>query len=134
MPQQQVSQQLSWGNIIATLGLIGTVMAGEYFILSSYIEASTRNADTRFNLTSDQIKELRDESRRVDERIQKQLDYIQTTRVAVGKFEAFEKRVDQYMATPFLRADAFNAWETERNKLIDQLISRIKTVEDDKRK
>jgi UDP-galactopyranose mutase len=124
---------LSWGNVVATLGIIGTIMAGEYFILVADIASLSKNADTRFTLMENEITQLRADTNKNDQLLRKEIDYIKETRLTKAAHDEFVKRVDQYMATPFLRDDAFKAWETERNKLIDQLIARINAIENEER-
>ena len=46
-----------------------------------------------------------------------------------AEFSAFEKRLEQYMAVPYMPRNEFIAWQTERGKLIELILARIQVLE-----
>jgi hypothetical protein len=132
--------QLTWPNIIATLVfglmLFATLIGGTWVTLNNNLDAERRA--TALALAAQKEREilLQEQINRRFGDVERELTGIRAEQdrrrhefIRIEAFSEFQKRVDQYMATPFLTQGIFDASQSARDKRLEQIDRRIDSLD-----
>ena len=108
---------VNWTVLISALGLFGLTASAGWTVFQTQINGLQRQLDSH----------EADVVRINAELIARRKEFIEKP-----EFDQFEKRIQQYMATPFLKSSEFEAWREGQKEVNAQFMRRVELLESKK--